>query len=196
MPTDKRYVWQIASFCAFLVLTIQALALRNLKESGFEPGFSLLLLGILLSTGLYLLIFRALVSLFRFKIWKRLNGRFDVAGKWEMDLVSGEGNSNRRKGRLRVLQEAEEIRIIGENWEEGQNGDLRSIWRSSAVWIDGLTLSFSYVVDRTSGEPTSKKGLAILNLDGDSPPSELLGAYYDLSPSPSKGEMRWQRRDS
>ncbi len=193
MNGHRRYVWQLASVCTFFVLLAQILIMRKVLEPLGETGVPSLLLSALLSTGLYALLFRALIGIFYRYIWKRLHKDLDLAGDWEMMLVSQDAGT-RRSGRLRVVQSADEVKIAGENWENNEDEDLRSRWRSSAAWIDGLTLSFVYTLDRASGESAGKRGMAVLNLDGSSPPRELLGVYYDLSPSRAKGEMRWNRK--
>ncbi len=192
MNEHRRYVWQIASAATFIVLLVQIVIIRKVLEPLGEAGLPSLLLTVLLSTGLYVLLFRIFVSLFFRYVWKRIHSELDLAGDWEMRLVS-QDEGTRRTGRLRIVQTADEIRIVGENWEDSADGDLRSRWRSSAAWIDGLTLSFAYTVDRTSGELAGKKGMAFLNFDGNRPPQKLLGAYYDLSSSQAKGEIRWER---
>lgn len=154
-----------------------------------QPWFSIgLILGSSLITGL---IYEPVLTIYRKSVWRSRNKTMYLEGKWELELRDKAGTPY-RKGTAVLSQEADSITLSGFNVDLISGKNI-SRWRADATWIEPTSFTFIYQIDQSTGPAKRKTGLMIVNLDGEAPPRELIGNWWDIYPGQLKGGVTWRR---
>ena len=149
------------------------------------------LIGIALSVGTYVVLFRALVYMLEKFILPRLNPRDQIFGRWSYDITRVTGGSFTSSGVCEIVKRPDKAEFIGHHTSEGDI-ERRSSFISTAVFQDDDRITLIYVSSGVDSDIFSRSGIMHLTAQG-SPPTTIQGVWFDTMPAVNRGDIRFER---
>lgn len=176
---DFRSEYTAVAVISFALTFFVFLAL--VEASTLGAGDSAFITKVFLSVGIYLAIFKGILTIYNKYLWKYLGYR-DIAidGYWHYRSYKSTTQTN-TEGYALVIQDMYGIQIHGFNI--GSAGDMNAIamWRTDNVSISRGTIFYDYELfaERPNRVSRVMKSRVTLNLYG-KPPQQMVGTYIDL----------------
>jgi len=188
----RRSISGIAAF-SFTFTLIVYIIINDYILVGFSPNptISKTILEFLSAIGFYLFIFTLLYSLYSKYFFRIFDRRFDVEGEWyQIFLTTGltpadnlifHGPCNVRSSIDGISFSAIDYSLIDKTYN--------SIWQSDGSILDGAELTAIYHSSGYKREENAKTvGTMIVTLKG-SPPTKMIGNYFDSAPAKYYGPI-------
>lgn len=191
---------QICFFSALVALAVQDLVINNLNPLQIPDSLKQIV-PFLMALSLYIFLYRVLMWLYEWKLWKVVLKKYDISGTWYHEYLSPADPSYVRYGVTIIDQGIWHVRFNSRNYDQDLDPKTLTLWNSTAVALENeAQLTVAYVAHRCDqpdrADPyIEKTGILMIDIvrDRTGRPCRMTGIFEDTSPSKRRGAIKWLR---
>lgn len=191
LPHQRTQEQSMIIACVLVIVTAQAATLRYALPLAGDKKATLLLISIASSAGLFIVLFRATLALYQRFVWRIMNRRYWIDGKWHVEITKPTAAPGHLFGTVLIDQSWDSISFSAMHYTDEAMTQLWSTWTSSHVHLTKEVIELNWTVTLESG--SRGFGRMQLTFDGQIPPKELTGMFFDDKPLRTRGQVRMRR---